>query len=142
MKPTKHARTNFRMLSPFLEAVNASERGHMKFHSPGYMSLSMESLGVTDYKGRPVFSMTHYGYQNGDLMADPDMTFAVDFSAGEIDPRTYQNDYIGIYQEVYTRDDAGRLLYSRRLRPELDEFLWQWLKNILDQGFSPEVYDA
>lgn len=42
------------------------------------------------------------------------------------------------YQEVYKRDEGGQLLYSKRLRTDLDEFLWTWLHNIQEQGYSPK----
>ena len=48
---------------------------------------------------------------------------------------TYRNDFMGLFQEVYITQN-GQRLYSKRLRSELDEFLWQWLKNIHDQGFT------
>ena len=142
MKPTKHARTSYRMLSPFLDAVKSSENRYRKFTCGAYMPLSLEDIHFVDYKGRPVFSMAHYGEQYGDLMADPEMTFAVDFDAGEIWPRSYRNDFMGIDREVYRYNASGILCYSPNLRTDLDEFLWQWVKNILDQGFSPESCDA
>ena len=69
-------------------------------------------------------------------MRDPDMTVSVDWSAGSVEPLTFQNDYLGVYQEVYKRDESGQLLYSKRLRTDLDEFLWNWLHNIKEQGYS------
>ncbi len=141
MKPTKHARSNYQMISPFLEAVNASPNKHRRFTAPGFMPLSLESLGYSDHRNFPVYAMAHYGTQNGDLMADPDMTFSVDFSTGEIHPMSYQNDYLGMYQQVYKTSDTGKLMYSPSLRTDLDRFLWQWLKNISLQGFSPEIFD-
>lgn len=129
---TKHATTNYKMLKPFIDTVDANE-GYCKFKSGGYMDLVVEKLYYTDGGGNDVYSITHYGKQNGDLMCDPDMTFAIDREHGRIYPRSYQNDYIGIYQEVFSDND-------RRYRPglfiELDGFLWQWLKNIEAQGFK------
>lgn len=142
MNKTRHAHTNYIALEPFLEAVNAAENQHRRFTSRGYMPLSLERLeGCTDHKGRPIYAMAHYTEQNGDLMADPDMEIAVDFENEIIEPRTYQNDFMGIYQEVYRRNDAGQLTYSPRLRTELDDFLWLWLKNIKEQLFDPTVYE-
>lgn len=132
LKPTQHARTNYRALSPYLAAVNRCG-GHFRFTADGYMPLSIEAL-YTDDSGLPVYSMMHFTTQNGDLMRDPDMTFRVDESAGTIEPLTFQNDFMGMYQEVYV-DDGKR--YHPRLRTELDRFLWQWLKNISEQGYSP-----
>lgn len=132
LKATKHATTNYRMLKPFLDTVDANN-GHVKFLSDGYMPLSVEFL-YKQSDGRKVYSMMHFTTQNGDLMRDPDMTFAVDTTAGTVEPLTYQNDFMGMYQEVYT-DDGKR--YRPRLRTDLDHFLWQWLKNIKEQEFSP-----
>ena len=75
-------------------------------------------------------AIAHYGEQNGDLMADPDMTLIVDNEAETVMPATYQNDYVGVYQEVYT--DDGRWL--PRLSRDLTSFLTTWLKNIEFQG--------
>lgn len=140
MKPTKHATTNFRMVCPFLDAVDASPDGHRKFLSCGYMPLAVENLGYT-FHGRKVYSITHYGEMNGDLMRDPDMTIAVDYQAGTVEPLTYQNDYMGRYSEVYITE-GGREMYRPRLRIDLDQFLWQWLKNIGEQEFSPNIYEG
>ena len=142
MNKTRHAHTNYIMLEPFLESVNAAEGQHRRFLSDGYMPSSLERLeGCTDHKGRPIYAMAHYSEQNGDLMADPDMEIAVDFEAETIEPRTYQNDYMGLYQQVYKRAEDGTLLYSPKLRTELDNFLWLWLGNIKDQLFDPTVYE-
>ena len=137
MRPTKHARTNYRKLAPFLETVNANG-GHFKFTAPGYMPLSIESLGYS-HNGGNVYSMMHFATQNGDLMRDPDMTFAVDAAAGTVDPLTFQNDFMGMYQEVYTEDGQR---YRPRLRTDLDNFLWQWLKNLREQKFDPHQSPA
>lgn len=137
MKPTKHSGTTFRLLEPFLNAVDRAEGRHKKFHSPGFMDLSMEYLGYADRHGFPVYAMAHYGEQNGDLMADPDMTFSVDRDAGRVEALTWQNDYLGRYDEVYRRRDDGALLYSPSIRTSLDDFLWRWAKNLQDQGFDP-----
>ena len=133
---TKHMHTNYEMILPFIQAADAND-GHKRFESKGYMPLSVENLCYTDYKGNPVYSITHWGEQNGDLMHDPDMTFSVNAEDKSIRPLTFQNDYMGIYQEVFIERD-GKTLYSRRLLVDLDDFLWQWLKNIQAQGFNPK----
>jgi hypothetical protein len=40
-----------------------------------------------------------------------------------------------MYQEVFGEQN-GRRVYSPSLLRDLDGFLWQWLKNIADQGFK------
>ena len=131
---TKHATTNYKAVKPFLDFTDA-HGGHYHFTSEGYMDLVIENLGFNDYEGRAVYSLTHYGELNGDLMCDPDMTIAVDNITGRIIPRTYRQDYLGFFQEVFINKD-GKQLYSHRLLVDLDEFLYMWLKNIKDQGFK------
>ena len=134
MKPTKHATTNYKRLLPLIDGLGESD--HRRYEAPGFMPLVCERLyqdGATT-----VYSLTHYGEQNGDLMADPDMQIRVDPAAGTVEPLTFQNDYMGIFQQVYiTRD--GQRLYSPSLRTSLDDFLWHWLQNIHDQGFLEGV---
>lgn len=136
MTTTRHGHTNFKGLQPFIGDMGPGKITHKRLDADGYMPLVFEYLCYNDYKGRPVFSMTHYDQQNGDIMRDPELTFSVDYAAEVIEPQTFQNDYLGLYQEVYRRNDEGQLLYSKRLRTDLDEFLWQWLRNIQEQGYT------
>lgn len=138
MKAPKHATTNYKRLVPFLNAVDASEDKHIRLELSGYEPLVFEYL-YEDYRGRPVYSMTHYYEQNGDLMCDPDMTIAVDREAGEAWPRSYQMDALGVYQQVFKRQADGKMTYSPSLLRELDGFLWHWLRNVEEQGFRAEA---
>jgi hypothetical protein len=47
---------------------------------------------------KEVYSVSHYGKQNGDLMADPDMTFGL--KEEKFYPLSFRNDYAGVDQEV------------------------------------------
>ena len=134
---TKHATTNYKMIKGFLDAVDKHD-GYYKFKSDGFMDLSVEKLYYSDVYGNPVYSITHYGEQNGDLMADPDMTVSVNSESGIIIPQTFRNDYIGVSQEVF-REINGKMMYSQSLLRELDDFLWHWLQNLQEQGFTPET---
>ncbi len=134
MKPTKHATTNYRMLKPFLDGLG--ESSHRRYESSGYMPLVVESL--YDEGETTVYSLTHYGEQNGDAMRDPDMELRVNHTAGTVEPLTFRNDYMGLFQEVYVYRN-GQKLYSPRLRTDLDAFLWQWLQNIQEQGFAKNI---
>lgn len=133
MIKTKSAAANYKRIKPYLLAVDHHD-GHYKFTSEGYEDLSIENLGYCDHWGNPVYSMTHYYEQNGDLMSDPDMTFSVNDRLGYIMPLTYQQDCFGLYQEVFTN---GGKQYSPRLLHELDSFLAKWSTNIINQGFDP-----
>lgn len=89
-----------------------------------FMPLSVEK--VTDEPGfTAVYSLAHYGEQNGDLMADPEMTF------GECDhefyPLSFRNDYVCIYQTVITEQ------IDLKRQKELSEFTAIWLMEIVDQ---------
>jgi len=134
---TKHMHTNYEMILPFIQAADEND-GHKKIVNGSYMPLTIENLCYNDYKGNPVYSITHYGEMNGDLMSDPDMTVSIDKENRSVRPLTFQNDYMRIYQQVFIERD-GKTLYSRRLLVDLDEFLWQWLKNIQAQGFNPNA---
>ena len=65
------AKTIYKTLAPFFDAVDGIEEKALKFTAPGYMDLCIEALGYNDHEGRPVYSVAHYGEQNGDLMRDP-----------------------------------------------------------------------
>lgn len=137
MRKTKHATSNYKSLLPYIEAVNAATGGSLHFTSAGYMDLVIEDLYFNDFEGNKVYSISHYGTQNGDLMADPDMEIAVT-NDGRIIPRTFRNDYLGLRQEVF-REVDGKTFYSNQLLIDLDTFLWQWLKNIEVQGFKSDI---
>ena len=130
MKPTKHATTNYRMIRPLIDGLDGGT--HRRYEAPGFMPLVVESLYQDD--GATVYSLTHYGEQNGDAMRDPDMELKIDHAAGTVEPLTFRNDYMGIFQEVYISRN-GQRLYSPRLRTDLDNFLWHWLQNIKEQGY-------
>ena len=103
----------------------------------GYMPLSIESIG-TSADGNRLISLCHYGKQNGDLMRDPEMVFEL-FTHGEVsaaEPLSFQNDYMGLFQEVYRYDDTGKKTHvNTRLKAELKSFARTWFTNLKDQGF-------
>ena len=103
----------------------------------GYLPLSVEEIGSSG-DGYRLVSLCHYGEQNGDLMRDPDLVFMVtdlpDGTAAE--PMCYRNDYLGLSQEVYRYDEAGRRSHVvPALKQELKEFARAWFATLRDQGF-------
>lgn len=93
-----------------------------------FMPLSVEIIRRA--KGYYEVAIAHYYEQNGDLMADPMMIVKVrDHKMAEA--LTYQQDSMGVYQEVYV--DENR--YYPKLRKELNGFLLGWLKNLEKQWF-------
>lgn len=59
------AKTIYKTLAPFFDAVDGTEEKALKFTSPGYMDLCIEALGYKDHEGRPVYSVAHYGERHG-----------------------------------------------------------------------------
>jgi len=112
------------------EDANRRFEDHVKLKSGGFMDLTVELLSEKEpfYK----LSMTHYGEQNGDLMADPDMEIMVDTEKKQVCPLTFRNDYVGVNQRVY--DYEGNK--NTALHIDLLEFLKQWTENIIMQGFK------
>ena len=107
----------------------------------GYMPLSIESIG-TSPDGNRLISLCHYGEQNGDLMRDPEMVFEL-FIHGEAsaaEPLSFQNDYLGVLQEVYRYNDTGKKTHvNTRLKQELTSFAKTWFQNLKEQGFLSET---
>lgn len=138
LKMPKHSGTNYKAIKGFLDVVDAND-GYSKFTSGGFEDLVIENVWIKDYAGRPVYSIAHYYIQNGDMMRDPEMTVAIDKECGRVIPVSYRQDCFGTYQEVF-KMSGGKTYYHERLLRELDDFLWMWLKNVSDQGFSPDVF--
>lgn len=94
------------------------------FQSSGFMDLHLDKLD------RNKIALSHYYKQNGDMMADPDMEIAI-LEDNMAEALTYQQDSLGIYQEVYPEPRQVNL----KLKKQLNSFLLQWLKNLEIQGF-------
>jgi uncharacterized protein YqiB (DUF1249 family) len=112
-----------------LEEFLKSEPGSsMKFKSSGFMDLNIDRLGNNE--GCPVISMSHYYENNGDLVPDPDMEIKLNPVYKMAEALTYQDTYR--YQEVYP--EPGK--YYPALKKDLNAFLGQWTKNIINQKFE------
>ena len=107
----------------------------------GYMPLSVEHIGQSA-EGNRLIAISHYGEQNGDPMRDPEMVFEL-FTHGELsaaEPLSFQNDYMGLLQEVYRYDEAGKKTHvNARLKQELTSFARTWFTNLKHQGFLGET---
>lgn len=101
----------------------------------GYMPLSIEHIGQSAENNR-LIAISHTGIQNGDLMRDPEMVFEVHVATSAAEPLSFQNDYIGLFQEVYRLDDMGKKTHvNTKLKAELKSFARLWFRNLKDQGF-------
>ena len=125
-------KTIYKTLAPFFDAVDGTEEKALKFTAPGYMDLCIEALGYNDHEGRPVYSVAHYGEQNGDAMRDPDIIIMADGQNAW--PISYRNDYIGVFNEAVEYDDEGRLIgYRKKMQADITDCADLLLKNIADQ---------
>lgn len=104
----------------------------IRVENDGWMPLSIERIG-TGPNGLPAISVCHYGEQGGDLMRDPEMCFEVG-QDGAWYPYSFQNDYVGLFQQVYFEDN-GRKMVRPRLKRELAAFARVWNRNLREQGF-------
>jgi uncharacterized protein YqiB (DUF1249 family) len=98
----------------------------LKFKAPGLMDLNVDKL--TEER----IALAHNGIQNGDVMADPDVEVRINREGKMAEALTFQNDYLGIYQEVYPEPGS----YYPRLKKELSEFLNEWLKNMIESNYK------
>lgn len=95
---------------------------YIKFVSPGLMPLNVDKL-TSD-----TIALAHNGKQNGDVMRDPDMEVRIYPEMKMAEALTFRNDYLGIFQEVYP--EPGK--YYPKLKKELNAFLNDWLKNMIE----------
>jgi hypothetical protein len=112
---------------------------YRKIVNPPYMNLTIERHGSQ-------ITLTHYGEQNGDLMADPDVAFeVVDWENGLkfAEPVSFQNAYAGYFSAVYTYDDNGKRVGVRpQVKAELKAFCILWFRNLREQGFFEKAKQA
>jgi uncharacterized protein YqiB (DUF1249 family) len=131
----KHRRNVYEMIFSRLQQMGIlDENGEMrvasmKFKSPGLMDLSVYRIWNDQ------IAIAHYGTQNGDLMADPDMEIQIFPKQKTAQALTYQNDYLGRYEKVYP--EPG--MYIPQLKKGLNRFLNEWLKRMIeDQKYTLE----
>ena len=95
-----------------------------------FMAVVVECIGL-HAKGR-VFSVAHYGEQNGDLMRDPDVTFLVGEN-GKVHPLTFRNDYFGAEEVAVELHADGKLRVDEQVLYVLVDFCNGWMKSINEQ---------
>lgn len=126
--------TATKILQALIDQMGSST--HLKIDNTNglYMSVVVESLG--EFPSGTLYSVAHYGEQNGDLMRDPDMEFLCVGSGAEkaFVPVSFRNDYLPIHQVAMEFNDDGTVKgYRRKLTDKLVEFANGWMQNIADQ---------
>jgi hypothetical protein len=96
-----------------------------------FMAVHIEEIATCSH-GK-IWSLAHYYEQNGDLMADPEMTFLVKNNHLEIYPLSYTLHSLGIYNDAVIFDNGEPKQYYRKMQADLAVFANMWLKNIKDQ---------
>ena len=112
------------------EPYMQTEGSHAKLNNnPVYMPVGVEKVGRLPGYGE-IISIAHYGEQNGDLMADPEMEFTI--IGGDYYPISFRNDYLCKHNSIF-EDDGINL----PLQHDLTTFANQWMRNIAEQQKLP-----
>ena len=134
----KMSSLNFDATLVFLELIkdvndeNSSKRFDKHNYWPdcsgGFMAVQVEKINF-------LYSVAHYYKQNGDLMADPEMTFVVFDDL--VYPASFTQHSLGLY-EVSMIWTMGGWTLDPTLQKNHTDFANQWFKNIkIQQDISP-----
>lgn len=115
----------------------ATVSSYRKLAAPGFMDLNVDVLDRNnDYL---LLALSHYyRHPSGDMVPDPDMEVRVMPTSRIAEAMAYQ-DSVG-YRRVYCDYDqaTGQFLkVDLRAKTELNQFLDQWLSNLIQQGHKP-----
>ena len=116
--------------SAILRALLALQTSKIDNTDEAYMPVYIEIIDRSESYNH--ISLAHYGEQNGDMMRDPEMLFALHKETQQFIPYYYRNDYCGIEQNSVRWSEDGIAL-NPRLQAEHTTFANQWLRNIAAQ---------
>lgn len=128
---------NIKATDVFLKLISLADKnnGHIKIqNNESFMPVHVEHLETFlfgEYKAIS-YSIAHYGEQNGDLMADPEMTFIFLPDIKKAYPSSFTNHYAGIYRESLFLDNEKWMINKKE---QADEALFadDWMMNIKNQ---------
>lgn len=124
----QHAQAVFDQLTKDLDVGGARKIDNAKGL---FMAVSIDRLTERHY------SVAHNYVQNGDVMADPDMTFFKS-ADGQVYPCTFQQDNLAIYRVGLDITDEGVIeAENARVQADQAEFANMWMRNIADQQGLP-----
>ena len=104
----------------------------IRIDNESYMRLCVENLGTV--WGYTLISMAHYFEQNGDLVQDPDVVFAISNTTGSITPVSIQHSF-GVVRTYFFITEEMK---NRSGCKDLMQFMNYWTKNLISQGFHKE----
>ena len=116
--------------SAILRALLALQTSKIDNTDEAYMPVYIEIIDRSETYNH--ISLAHYGEQNGDMMRDPEMLFALHKETWQFIPYYYRNDYCGIEEDSVRWSEDGIAL-NPRLQAEHTTFANQWLRNIAAQ---------
>jgi uncharacterized protein DUF6908 len=100
-----------------------------RFENAPYLPLCVEVLPVSPV-GVPAVSVAHYGEQNGDLMRDPEIVFAVVSSEAWL-PYECTQDYTGHYSTAYRNGE----LFHPAIAAGINTLANVWARNLGGQDW-------
>lgn len=124
-------------LIKLIDRLNENVRSRKISNSSSFMPVSVEFLN--SIKEGDLISVCHYFEQNGDLMRDPEVVFLRTeqlntFNGKSVPyffPTTFQQDNLGIYQELVTFDDEGNFSgLALSQQTQCAKFCNTWMENI------------
>ena len=100
-----------------------------------FMSVHVELIARPQMDGSVrenvfIVSVAHYYEQNGDLVADPDVTFLLT-AERQVYPLTFEQG--GLVHQVTARFSGGQLQFNQKAQKDLASFCNQWMRNIAEQ---------
>lgn len=132
MKPiNKAAQKTFEKLTAGL----ANYESRKIKNNDAFMAVSVQHLQDTAIG--QIFSVSHYYTQNGDLMADPDMTFLKSNVDDRVYPMSFRQDggFPINQQSVILNEDGTSYTFRPRTQRDHATFAGQWMKNIKNQQY-------
>ena len=112
---------------------------HAKIDTSSFMAVCVDVIDRPDFgpAGQSrIIAVSHYFKQNGDMCADPDMTFLVgqpsEAAPIAVYPLTFEQALPPVYQ-VAARFEGGSLIHKPALQADITRFANSWMSNIAQQ---------
>jgi hypothetical protein len=128
---------NIESTEVFIKLIGLADQseGYVKIkNNDDFMPVVFERLEsfLFGYHKAISYSLAHYGTLNGDLMADPEMTFIFLPDLQKVYPSSFTNHYAGTYRESLFWDNDKWMINKNE---QADEALFadDWMMNIKRQ---------
>ena len=122
-----------KIMDTMTDGVNDYDQAKKIQNNPSKSIMAVHVEMISKNSQGPVYSITHYYEQEGDLMRDPDMTF-LKGGDGEYYPLTFRQDSLGIDQDAIVWAENGDIKgFNSKMQADFVSFANGWMKNIRDQ---------